>query len=122
MEDNESILDSTKRQLGLDPEDDSFDSEIIMHINSVFFVLTQLGVGPTNGFAILGRGEKWVDFMGAAHINAVRTYMGLKVKLIFDPPSTGPLVAAMESQANQMEWRLNVYSEEVKWVTQQQTS
>lgn len=113
--DNDSILDTTKRQLGLDPEDDSFDIEIIMHINSIFFVLQQLGVGPVLGFSIIDRSDLWSAFVGADQINAVRTYMGLKVRLIFDPPTTGPATEAMERQASQMEWRLNVHMEGVKW-------
>jgi len=110
-----SILDTTKRQLGLDPEDDSFDIEIITHINSIFFVLQQLGVGPVNGYSIENRSEMWSDFIGVEQISAVKTYMGLKVRLIFDPPSTGPLNQAMENQVNQLEWRLNVHMEGVKW-------
>lgn len=119
MADNDSILDITKRQLGLDPEDDSFDVEIVMHINSVFSILQHLGVGPTNGFAIVGRDEVWSAFIGADQLNTVRTYMGQKVRLIFDPPSTGPLIEAMERQVAQMEWRLNANAEEVKWDARQ---
>ncbi len=113
--DNDSILDVTKRQLGLDPEDTSFDLEIITHINSIFFILQQLGVGPSSGFSIIDRDDKWSTFVGEDQINAVRTYMGLRVKLIFDPPPTGPSTEAMERQAAQMEWRLNVHMEGVKW-------
>lgn len=112
---NDSILDVTKRQLGLDPEDPSFDLEIIPHINSIFFVLQQLGVGPSTGFSIIDRTETWSEFIGAEQIHAVRSYMGLRVKLIFDPPPTGPATEAMERQASQMEWRLNVHMEGVKW-------
>lgn len=119
---DESVLDSTKRMLGLDPEDDSFDLEIIMHINSIFFVLHQLGVGPENGFSISDRTTTWSEFIGVEQINAVKTYMGLRVRLIFDPPATGPLNEAMQRQAEQMEWRLNVHMEGVKWGAMQQTS
>lgn len=112
---DDSILDTTKRQLGLDLEDSSFDSELITHVNSIFFVLNQLGVGPEEGFSIIDRNDKWSAFTGADQIHAVRTYMGLKVRLIFDPPPTGPSTEAMERQANQMEWRLNIHMEGVKW-------
>ena len=115
MEDNDSILDTTKLQANLDPEDDSYDVELIIHINSIFFVLKQLGVGPANGFSITGKDEQWSAFIGDRQIDAVRTYMGLKIKLIFDPPATGPATEAMERQAGQMEWRLNMEAEEVKW-------
>ena len=111
----DSILDTTKRQLGLDLADDSYDVEIVMHINSIFFILTQLNVGPTNGFSILGKEEVWADFIGEDQIHAVRTLMGLRVKLIFDPPATGPMIAAIERVAEQMEWRLNIHMEGVKW-------
>lgn len=113
--DNDSVLDTTKRQLGLDPDDSSFDLEIITHINSIFFVLHQLGVGPAMGFTIIDRTEKWSTFTVQDQINAVKTYMGLRVKLLFDPPATGPATEAMERQAGQMEWRLNVHMEGVKW-------
>jgi hypothetical protein len=119
---SDGILDTTKLQLQLDPEDDSYDAEIVIHINSIFFILTQLGVGPVSGFSILGRDEKWSEFIEKDQINAVRSYMGLKVKLLFDPPATGPATEAMERQAEQMEWRLNMHMEEVKWDAAQQTS
>ena len=120
--DNDNILETTKRICGVDPEDDSFDLEIITHINSTFFVLQQLGVGPVNGFFVADGTELWSEFAGAEQINAVRTYMGLKVKLIFDPPPTGPTTEAMERQAGQLEWRLNIHMEGVKWEEQQATS
>jgi hypothetical protein len=119
MEGNDSILDTTKLQVKIDPEDDSYDVELIMHINSIFFILTQLGVGPKSGFSISGKEEQWSEFIGVDQIAAVRTYMGLKTKLIFDPPATGPATEAMERQAGQMEWRLNLQMEEVKWDAQQ---
>lgn len=113
--DNDSILDVTKRQLGLDPEDATFDLDIITHINSIFFVLQQLGVGPSSGFSIVDKDDKWTTFIGEDQINAVKSYMGLRVRLLFDPPPTGPSTEAMERQASQMEWRLNVHMEGVKW-------
>lgn len=122
MVNTDSILDTVKSQLFLDPEDDSADVELILHINSTFFVLQQLGVGPAAGFMIADRNATWSDFIGAENINAVKTYMGLKVRLIFDPPQTGPLAEAMERQAGQLEWRLNVHMEGVKWAETQLTS
>jgi len=119
MEGNDSILDTTKLQVKIDPEDDSYDVELITHINSIFFILAQLGVGPTTGFSISGREEKWSEFIGVDQIAAVRTYMGLKVKLIFDPPATGPATEAMERLADEMGVRLNMQMEEVKWRAQQ---
>ena len=115
MADTDGILDSTKQQLGLDIEDDSYDSELTMHINSTFFTLHQLGVGPALGFTIIDRNDKWTAFVGTDQINAVKTYMGMAVRLIFDPPATGPAVAAMERLVAQMEWRLKTHMEGVKW-------
>jgi len=120
--DNDSILDTVKRQVFLDPEDTDADEELILHINSTFFVLQQLGVGPEIGYQITGRENKWSEFIGDQYLAAVKTYMGLKVRLIFDPPQTGPLAEAMERQAGQMEWRLNVHMEGVKWAEALATS
>lgn len=112
---NDSILDTTKLQLGIDPDDDSFDIELIAHINSTFFILNQLGLGPTTGYFIINRDNKWTEFVGAEQIAAVVTYMGLRVRLIFDPPATGPATEALERLAGQIEWRLNIHREGVKW-------
>jgi hypothetical protein len=117
----DSILDATKRQLNLDPEDSSYDQEIVLHINSIFFVLHQVGVGPKTVFSIEDRTSKWTEFIGEDVIGAVRTYMGLKVRLIFDPPQTGPLTEAIERLVEQLEFRLNVHAEGVKWEEAQQT-
>lgn len=120
--DEDSILDVTKLLCGLDPEDTSYDLEIITHINTVFFVLSSLGVGPANGFSIIGKSAKWTEFIGEQHIHAVRSYMGLKVRMLFDPPATGPATQAMERQASHLEWLLNIDAEGVKWDAIAQTS
>lgn len=113
--DDDSILDVTKKQIGIAPEDTSFDLDIITHINSIFFILQQLGVGPSTGFFITDKTATWSSFIGEEQINAVKSYMGLRVRLLFDPPATGPATEAMERQVNQIEWRLNVHMEGVKW-------
>lgn len=118
---DDSILDVTKRLCMLDPDDTSYDLEIITHINTVFFVLKGLGVGPANGFSIIDKAETWSQFIGESEIHAVRTYMGLKVRMLFDPPATGPATAAMERQASHLEWLLNIDAEGVKWEQAQQT-
>jgi len=112
---NDSILDSTKKALGLDVEYDAFDPEIIMHINSIFFTLQQLGVGPSTGFMINDNAELWSEFIGADQINAVKSYMALKVRLIFDPPATSFVLEAMNKTATEFEWRLNAHMEGVRW-------
>lgn len=112
---NDSILDSTKKALGLDIAYDAFDSEIIMHINSTFFTLQQLGIGPDSGFSISSSDELWSEFMGPEQTHAVKSYMALKVRLIFDPPATSFVLDAMSKIAQEYEWRLNAYMEGVRW-------
>lgn len=107
----DSILDTTKLLLGIEPDDDSYDVELITHINSMFFVLQQLGVGPVTGFAITDNTQVWSEFIEEELINGVKTYMGMRVKLLFDTPATGPLTTALENQVAQMEWRLNMQME-----------
>jgi hypothetical protein len=110
-----SILETTKRLCGIEPDDTDYDPEIIVHINSIFFVLQQLGVGPEEGYMILSKDELWSQFIGTSQILAVISYMGLRVRMLFDPPPTGPATEAMERQAAQLEWRLNIQAEGVKW-------
>jgi len=112
---NDSILDSTKKALGLDTEYDAFDPEIIMHINSTFFTLQQLGVGPTNGFMIVDNTALWSEFMGVEMIHAVKSFVALKVRLIFDPPATSFVLDAMNKTAEEYAWRLNAHMEGVRW-------
>lgn len=103
-----SILDDVKHALGLLPEQTAFDIEIIMHINSAISTLTQLGVGPINGFSVTDNSQQWSDFADDARLNAARSYIVLKVRLIFDPPKTGFETAAIERQIQEMEFRINV--------------
>ena len=112
----DSILDSTKKILGLDPEYDVFDVDIITHINSVFFTLNQLGVGPAEGFMITDNTTPWTWFSeGPSNLNAVKTYVYLRVRLLFDPPQTSFAISAMEKQIQELEWRLNVHREGVTY-------
>lgn len=110
MED--SILISTKKILGLADEYTPFDLDVLTHINGAFSVLQQLGVGPLEGFFIEDANAKWTDFdVPAYQRNMVKTYVFLKVRLLFDPPSTSYLVEAANKQVDQLEWRLNVTRE-----------
>ena len=107
----DSILDGTKKALGLGYEYVEFDPDIIMHINSVFSTLQQLGVGEDheNSFMILDNTSTWTEFLGAAkNVNAVKSYMYLRVRLLFDPPATSFAQDSMQKQATELEWRLNV--------------
>lgn len=111
---NDSILDTTKKILGLESDYEAFDLDIILHINSVFFELQQLGVGPEKGFVINDKTSKWDEFIGKESINAVKSLMALKVKLLFDPPATSFHLKAIEDQVTKLEWRLNVHMEGVR--------
>lgn len=107
----ESILTSIKKMLGIDEEYTHFDADIIMHINSVLMILTQLGVGPAEGFVIEDDTSTWVDFIpeaNAAQLHAVKSYIYMKVKLIFDPPLSSVVIDSMNRQITEFEWRLNV--------------
>lgn len=106
-----SILEDVKHVLGLLPEDTAFDSDIVMHINSTFGTLTQLGVGPVVGFQITGDTETWEQYATDPRLNAVKSYIFLCVKMLFDPPDTGFVLAAMERQKQEMEFRLNVVAD-----------
>jgi hypothetical protein len=113
----DSILDGTKKALNLAPDYTPFDQDIIMHINSVFSTLNQLGVGPELGFMIEDNEALWSDFLGAdIRLNNVKTYVYLRVRMLFDPPTIGYLVEAMKEQAKELEWRINAQRESVAWV------
>lgn len=113
----ESILTSIKKLLGITEDYTHFDSDVITHINSAFFTLTQLGVGPSEGFSIKDSSETWDDFLSNANsknLEAVKSYVYLKVKLLFDPPLTSSVTEAIKSQISEYEWRLNVEADNSK--------
>lgn len=106
---SESILISIKKMLGIAADYTAFDTDIIIHINSVFTILNQLGVCDSKHFSITDETEVWEDFLeDSDKLNLVKSYMYLKVRLIFDPPQSGVLHEAMERQIKEFEWRLNV--------------
>lgn len=108
----ESILTSIKKLLGIAEEYEHFDADIIMHINSVFLILTQIGVGPSEGFSIVDASAIWDDFIPEGkNLNAVKSYVYLKVKLLFDPPTSSALMESTERLAKEYEWRLNAEAE-----------
>lgn len=106
----DSILMSVKKMLGVDPKYEYFDDDLIMHINSVFMILTQLGVGPKEGFVITDVNDTWTNFLGddKTRLTAVKSYMHAKVKLLFDPPSSSAQLDSLNRVASEFEWRLNV--------------
>lgn len=102
----ESILTSIKKLLGITADYQHFDTDIIMHINSVFMILMQLGLGPEDGFSISDDSATWSDFIGDKKwLEAVKSYIYLRVRLLFDPPQNGTLMNAMEKQIDMFEWR-----------------
>lgn len=115
MEITESILTSIKKLLGIDENYTHFDADIIMHINSVFSILTQMGVGPANGFSITGKDEQWSKFI-ADNVNAfslVKSYVYQKVRLLFDPPLSSAAIESINRQISEFEWRLFVAADPV---------
>ena len=108
-----SILDTTKKVLGISIEYEQFDLDIIIHINSTFSTLHQLGVGPTTPYSITDNSDVWGDFIGENKaIESVKTYIWAKVKLAFDPPTTSFAIEALQKIIEEYEWRLNVQAEE----------
>ena len=104
-----SILSTIKKMLGLDADYDAFDTDIIIHINSALMNLMQMGVGPSTGFSINGDFETWHHFLGeATDLEGVKTYVYLKTRLAFDPPSTSFVLEAANKMLSELEWRLNV--------------
>jgi hypothetical protein len=112
----QSILISTKKVLGIADDYTAFDLDIITHINTAFSTLTQLGVGPVEGFMIEDAEPVWADFYADdLQYNAVKSYVFLRVRYLFDPPQTSYLISATERQIQELEWRLNVHREETGW-------
>ena len=109
---NDSILTSIKKLLGITEEYEHFDQDIIIHINSVFMILNQLGVGPSNGFSITDKTAVWSDFISEGeNLESVKSYIYLKVRLLFDPPTTSAVMESMNRMISELEFRLNVSAE-----------
>jgi hypothetical protein len=113
----QSILKSTKKVLQIGDDDESFDLDIITHINSAFSTLHQVGVGPYVGFTIEDDTNQWEEFVDPGPmLNQVKTYVYLKVRMLFDPPTMSPLLASMEKLIDEHTFRLSVMREETDWV------
>lgn len=111
-----SILDSTKKILGIDEAYEAFNLDILTHINTAFSTLSQIGIGPKEGFEIIDETTEWDEYLnGDLNKNAIKTYIYLRVRLLFDPPQTGHHMAAVNEQIKELEWRLNVFREEDEW-------
>lgn len=110
----ESILTSIKKLLGLKSDYTYFDDDLVITINSVLAVLTQLGVGPTDGFSISDFTDTWADFIGDdPRLDMVKSFMHLRVRLLFDPPQNASLAEAIERMAKELEWRIYVAADPV---------
>lgn len=104
-----NILTSVKKDVNVEASDNHFDAVIIEHINSVFADLTQMGVGPSDGFYIEDETSSWTDFIGdSLLLQSVKSYMGLRVRLLFDPPLNSAVLESMKNQIEKWEWRLHV--------------
>lgn len=109
---NESILTSVKKLLGITEDYTPFDVDIITHINTAFMILNQLGVGPTKCFSISDKTSAWSDFLGdSVEYEAVRSYVYLKVRMLFDPPTNSNAMEATKRMIEELEWRLLVTAE-----------
>ena len=107
----DSILSSIKKLLGITEEYEHFDTDLIIHINSVFSILTQLGIGPKDGFSIRDKTSEWSDFLNDKddkRLEMIKSYVYMKVKLMFDPPTNSSLLESMTRFTNEFEWRANV--------------
>lgn len=110
----DSILNSVKKKLGIQEDYTHFDEDIIIDINSVFMILNQLGVGPDEPFTIEDEDAYWEDFIDNTRIEAVKSYMYMRVRLMFDPPTSGFLVDSLNKQIAELEWRMLVQAETPK--------
>lgn len=109
----DSILTSVKKMLGIAEEYEHFDADLLMHINSVFSILHQLGVGPADGFMIEDKSSIWSDFISdESKYMLAKSYMFLKVKLLFDPPLSSAVLECYKTQISEYEWRLNITAED----------
>lgn len=106
---NESILTSIKKALGIQEEYEQFDPDIVMHINTALSILTDLGVGPSEGFFITDKTASWSDFVpNSKRIESIKSYVVLKVRLLFDPPTSSAVLDSMNRLISELEWRINV--------------
>lgn len=114
----DSILISIKKLLGIDQQDTSFDADVIMYINGAFMELMQLGVGPEFGFIIYGENETWPEFLGdRKDLESVKTLTYLKVRILFDPPSSSAVLESIQRKISEYEWRVKAQVESKPAVT-----
>lgn len=111
---DESILNDVKSLCGIPGDINDFDTPIILHCNTVFAGLTQMGLGPSTGFYIVDNTNLWSDIIvGEVNLHNIKSYVYLKVKMLFDPPANATLIKSMETQINELEWRIRFELENV---------
>lgn len=111
----QSILTSVKKIIGLPESDTSFDLDLVIHINTAFSILNQLGIGPADGFEIEDSTATWDDFVTDKRMSSVKSYVFLRTRRLFDPPNTSFALESMDKQLTEFEWRLNVVREGDSW-------
>lgn len=105
----DSILNSIKKLLGITEEYSAFDTDIIIHINSVLAILRQIGVGPSNGFYIEDESATWNDFIeNDSRLETIKSYIYMKVRMMFDPPTSSSIMEAYNKTINELEWRISI--------------
>lgn len=106
---DESILASIKKLLGISEECTGFDTDIIVHINTVLAALNQIGAGSEDGFAVSDASAKWSDFLGGnSRLNLVKSYVYVRVRLLFDPPASSAVLDSLKRAADELEWRISI--------------
>jgi hypothetical protein len=110
-----SILDDTKIAIGMTAEQTEFNADLVLHINSVLADLHQMGIGPDEGYSIVNAADTWDEFIETEkRLNNVKSYIFLRVKMLFDPPSVGYVLTSLEKMIEKAEWRLTVAADEIK--------
>lgn len=111
----ESVLTSIKKMLGIVEEYTHFDADLIMHINSVLSILNQIGVGPSDGFSIEDKEDVWIDFIPQSpKLEFVKSYVYMKVKLLFDPPTSSAVIESINRLTSELEWRILVATDPIR--------
>ena len=104
----ESILTSIKKLLGITEDYEIFDQDLIIHINSIFTILKQMGIGPESTFRLTGKNEAWSEFIKDKDIESVKSFVYLRVRLLFDPPASSSAIESINKMISELEWRLYV--------------
>ena len=111
----DSILETVKNLIGVASECADFDTNIMVHINSAIMTLRQIGIGPQNGFSVRDSSLTWIDYINDVNLyESVKDYIYLKVKIVFDPPTSSYVLEAMKEQIKELEWRLQTEKEEIE--------